>query len=317
MRKEVDWISRIGRRLRLRDMHILLTVAKAGSIGKAAVALGVSQPVASKAVSDLERALGVRLLDRSPRGVELTRHGEALLESAITVFDELRQAVKTLEFLSDPTAGELRLGCTEPLAAGFVGAVIEQVTHDFPRVALRVVTADPLSLAERELRQRHIELAVAPLKGLQETPDLDIELLFDDRQVVVAAADSRWTRRRDIALPTLLQQPWVLPPPDTIIGAQVAEAFRAAGAEAPHSQIESFSVPLCLRLVATGRFITMLPLSMVMLARHPPLKLLRLKAPMVARPTGVVVLRDKTPSALAGMFISYARKMTKRLINVS
>ena len=244
MRKEVDWISRIGRRLRLRDMHILLTVAKAGSIGKAAVALGVSQPVASKAVSDLERALGVRLLDRSPRGVELTRHGEALLESAITVFDELRQAVKTLEFLSDPTAGELRLGCTEPLAAGFVGAVIEQVTHDFPRVALRVVTADPLSLAERELRQRHIELAVAPLKGLQETPDLDIELLFDDRQVVVAAADSRWTRRRDIALPTLLQQPWVLPPPDTIIGAQVAEAFRAAGAEAPHSQIESFSVPL-------------------------------------------------------------------------
>jgi DNA-binding transcriptional LysR family regulator len=87
----------------------------------------------------------VRLLDRSPQGVEPTRHGHALIKSAIAAFDELRQGFKNLEFLSDPTSGELRLGCTEPLAAGFVGAVIERLARDFPRVAIHVVTADPMS----------------------------------------------------------------------------------------------------------------------------------------------------------------------------
>ena len=119
----MNWTDRVGRRIKLRDLHILLAVAKSGSMGKAAADLAVSQPVVSKAISDLEYGLGVRLLDRTPRGAEPTLHGQALLRCGVAVFDDLRQGVKALEFLSDPTAGELRLGCTEPLAAGFVGAV--------------------------------------------------------------------------------------------------------------------------------------------------------------------------------------------------
>src|ERR1700731_3048638 len=99
----MQWNERIGRRLKLRDLHILLAVAKSGSMGKAASDLAVSQPAVSKAIADLEHTLGVRLLDRGPQGVEPTIYGRALLKCGLTVFDDLKQGVKELEFLADPT----------------------------------------------------------------------------------------------------------------------------------------------------------------------------------------------------------------------
>src|SRR5688572_21626551 len=98
------------RRLRLRDLDILMTVIQAGSMGKATGRLNMSQPAISKAIADLERALGVRLVDRSRQGVEPTAYGSALIARGVSVFDELRQGVEDIEFLSDPTAGEIRVG---------------------------------------------------------------------------------------------------------------------------------------------------------------------------------------------------------------
>src|SRR5438270_14061 len=112
-----------GKRLKLRDLHILLAVAKSGSMGKAATDLAISQPSVSKAIADVEHTVGLRLLDRGPHGIQPTIYGRALLNCGVAVFDELRQGVKQLEFLIDPTAGELRIGCTETMAAGFVTAV--------------------------------------------------------------------------------------------------------------------------------------------------------------------------------------------------
>src|SRR5262245_43961288 len=111
-----DWEKRIGRRIRLRDLHVLLSVAQCGSMSKAAQRLGVSQPAITKAVTDLERALGVRLLDRGPRGIDLTLYGNALVRRSTAAFDELHQAVNELEFMTNPTAGEVRIGCNDPLS---------------------------------------------------------------------------------------------------------------------------------------------------------------------------------------------------------
>src|SRR3977135_1296010 len=98
----MDWTERIGRRIKLRDLHILLAVARTGSMGKAAADLAVSQPVVSKAISHLEHALGLRLLDRSPQGVEPTMYGRALLKWSVAVFDELKQSVRDIESLGGP-----------------------------------------------------------------------------------------------------------------------------------------------------------------------------------------------------------------------
>src|SRR5262250_3282453 len=104
--------DRIGRRIRLQDVHVLMAVVQAGSMGKAARHLNTSQPNISKSIADLEQALGVRLLDRHRQGIEPTEYGRALLHGGAAVFDELRQTVKNIEFLADPAAGEVRIGAT-------------------------------------------------------------------------------------------------------------------------------------------------------------------------------------------------------------
>src|SRR3954471_8690967 len=95
----MDWPERIGRRIKLRDLHILLAIVQSGSLTKAAKQLAISQPVVSKVVADLEKILGVRLLDRDRHGAEATVYGVALLKRGIAAFDELKQGVKEIEFL--------------------------------------------------------------------------------------------------------------------------------------------------------------------------------------------------------------------------
>src|ERR1700751_234221 len=98
---------------------------QAGSMGRAARRLNTSQPNISKSIADLERALGVRLLDRHRQGVEPTEYGRGVPDGGVAVFDELRQKVKNIEFLADPAAGEIRVGSNALLAASFTSAVID------------------------------------------------------------------------------------------------------------------------------------------------------------------------------------------------
>src|SRR5260370_21052102 len=92
------WMDRDGRRLKLRDLHILMVVVQRGSMAKAARDLAISQPVVSKAIADLEHTVGVSLLDRTRHGVEPTQYGRALLKHGIAIFDELKQSVREIEF---------------------------------------------------------------------------------------------------------------------------------------------------------------------------------------------------------------------------
>src|SRR5262245_6036690 len=101
----MPWNDRTKRRLKLRDLDVLLAVVETGSMGKAAKRLNISQPAVSKAVVELEDALGVRLMDRSRRGVVPTLYGLALAKHSVAIFNDLRQGVQDIDFLSDPTKG--------------------------------------------------------------------------------------------------------------------------------------------------------------------------------------------------------------------
>ncbi len=307
----MDWMDRIGRRIRLRDLHIFLTVVKTGSMGRAAVELAVSQPVVSKAMSELEHALGFRLLDRSPQGVESTRYGQAVVKWSIAAFDDLRQGVKELEFLADPTVGELKIGCSEPLAGGFVMAVVATLSRQYPNVCFDVVTADPVLLHTRDLRERRVELVMTPVTGLQLGEDTAVEILFEDPHVVVVAPSSKWARRRNVTLADLMDAPWILPPRDTPIDAYLAQGFRAAGVEPPRIRVATFSLPLHEQLVASGAFVTALPASMIRFGRRLPLKVLPIAFPVPARPIGVVTLKNRMVSPLAEIFLDCARYLAQ------
>ena len=114
------WENRVGRRVRLRDLHILSAVVQWGSMAKAAKHLSMTQPAVSDAVATLEDALRVRLLDRTSKGVEPTIYANALLKRGHVIFDELRQGIRDIEFLANPTVGEVHVGCSETLMTGIL-----------------------------------------------------------------------------------------------------------------------------------------------------------------------------------------------------
>ena len=207
----MHWADRIGRRLKLRDLHILLAVVQCGSMAKAAGQLSVSNPVVSKAVSDLEQTLGVRLVDRSAHGVEPTIYGRALLDHALSVFYELRQAVKHVEFLADPTAGEARIGSSIAIASGLITAVVDRLSRQHPRIVFHLLAAES-SITYRALEERKVDLVIARIFNPIEDDQLDAEVLYDEQEVVVAGAHNPWTRRRKIKLAELMRDPWTLPP---------------------------------------------------------------------------------------------------------
>src|SRR5579859_4317970 len=126
MARITQWERHIGRHLRLRDLFVFFTVVECGSMSKAGAKLGVSTPSVSSVISDLEHELGARLLDRTHKGVIPTVHGQTLLKRARAAFDELRQGIRELEFISDPASGEVRIGCPESIAA-FLVFVIERL----------------------------------------------------------------------------------------------------------------------------------------------------------------------------------------------
>ncbi len=156
----MKWDERMGRRLKLHDLHVFIAVAELGNMRKAAERLAISQPSVSKAIGDIEHILGIRLLDRTAQGVELTSYGRALLRRAMGAFDELRQGVRDIEVLADPSVGEVRIGCPEAIAAGLLPAVVESFSRRFPLVVVSVKAADDLAPEFRPLRERTVDLVL-------------------------------------------------------------------------------------------------------------------------------------------------------------
>ncbi len=290
----MDEIDRIERRLKLHDVRVLMSVVEAGSMHKAAERLATSQPAVSRAIADLEHTLGVRLLDRSPTGIRPTQYGHAIIKRGLAVFDELRQGVKDIEFLSDPTSGELRIGCSEYAAGGPVLAVIDRLTRQHPRMT-RVL-----------FRSRLVEFA--------DRDNMVVESLFDDDIVTVAAAQNPWTRRRRIELAELVNEPWTLPPRNTGIGAFAAEAFRTRGLKPPQATVTTYSMHMCHELLATGRFLTMLSSYTLMLpGKHPWLKALPVELSNARGTIAIITLKNRTLSPLAELFIKTTRTVAKPL----
>jgi DNA-binding transcriptional LysR family regulator len=308
----MDEIERIERRVKLQDMRTLILVVQMGSMGKAAKRLATSQPAVSRAIADLEHALGVRLLDRGPQGIELTQYGRAVIERGVAVFDELRQAIKDIEFLSDPTAGELRFACSESMADGLVFAAIDRVTRQHPGIQFHAVTGGGPPLFD-ELAKRKVEFVISRMTEAAAEEYLVVETLFHDSWVVAAGLQNPWTRRRTIELAELRNEPWVLPA-EGFGSALVADAFRAIDLKPPKTTVATFSLNLRNRLLATGRFLTMLPgYSVKFRDRHPPLKALPVDLPNSRAAVAIVTLRNRTLSPVAQLFIETMRVITKQL----
>lgn len=302
--------DRIGRRIKLQDLHVFATVVQAGSMGKAADLLNTSQPNISRSIADLEYAIGTRLLDRYRRGIEPTQYGRLLLNCALAAFDDLRQGVKDIEFLADPAGGEVRIGSIIPLAASFVSAVIDRLSRRYPRIVFYVVAHQQEEL-HRELSERNLDLLIAWRPAPFTDDRQSFDFLFDDSYVVVAGPQNRWIRRRRIQLSELAGEAWALPPPETVLGTAAAKAFRAGGLAYPRAAVLAMPDEVRATLLGGGRFLTIFPSSALTL--HPQLKVLPVEMHPARLPVGIVTLRNRTLGGAAQLFIEAARDYAKSL----
>jgi DNA-binding transcriptional LysR family regulator len=310
----MHWTDRVGHRLKLRDMHILLAVVQAGSMTKAASLLSVSHPVISKCISELERTLGVKLLHRTPLGIELTQYGRVLAKRSLVVFDELRQTVGELAFLSDPSVGELSVGASEPVAAGLLPVAMSRLLERHPRVRFNIEQGDALSLQRRELRERKIEFVVARMLDSVAEPDMSAEVLFHEKIVAVVGIHSKWASRRKIALEELHHERWILAPLETLPDAPLVEAFGALGLPLPSAVVQVYSIPMRMHLLANGDFLTLVPGSVLrFLGKQMNFKALPVELPKWRLPIAIVTLKNRELSPLAQRFIEMVRAVAKPL----
>lgn len=308
------WTDRIGRRLKLRELHVLMAVTQQRSMAKAARDLGVSQPVVSKTIAALEDTHGVKLLDRTRNGIEPTLYGRALLRRGVTIFDELRQSVEELGFLADPSVGELRIGCTEAIMGGILPIIISRLHRRHPGLAFHVTQAISGAALEHELRERNVDLIVGPIGVSAMENDLTVEILFDEPMIVVAGAKNPYTRRRSIELAELINEPWSLPRPDSAAGRRAAETFRSCGLAMPRARVICNSVTMHNALVVSGNYLAM-PAAHVLACspQRPPIKVLPVKLPPSPGPTGVITLKGRTLNPVTQLFIDSARETARPL----
>src|SRR6478609_5202696 len=189
----MDRHQRARRRLKLRQLEILLAVADTGSMAKATTQLAITQPAISRALADAEQTLGVPLFDRGQHGVEPTIYGRALLKRGIAAFDELKQGIRDIEFLSDPSKGEVRIGCSDAITGTVLAPVVQKLCRDYPDIAITIEPMTSSTLELPELHSRKMDFVLARLsKPHADDPfgdALNVEILFDDEVVIAAGAN--------------------------------------------------------------------------------------------------------------------------------
>jgi DNA-binding transcriptional LysR family regulator len=284
-------------------------------MAKAATQLGLTQPAVSDIVAGLEQMFAVRLFNRNPRGVEPTVYGQALLRRGRAAFDELRQGIKDIDFLSDPKAGELKIGCPASVLGGTLALAVEHFSQQYPRVVLHFDEVTSPGSDFPTLRERKHDLILARIsRPLVEEEDLDVEVLVQDPLLITADAHSDWARRRKIDPVELVNASWILTAPDTAVYQNVAEAFRARGLAMPKISLVALSGHLRMFLVSRGPYVTAIPSSLLRFnAVKLSLKILPVDLQIRGYPIAVLTLKNRVLSPLVALFLEHVRKVAKSM----
>ncbi len=309
-------LSGAARRVTLRELRLLLAVAQSGSILKAANEIGLTQPALSKSIGNLEGIFGVRLFDRTNRGVIPTPHGEILLRRAAGIFEELRQAVDELGFLTDASRGELRVGGTPTMCAGLLPRIISSVRGARPKFQFHVAELETDKLGS-EVLTRSLDIGIGREHATGANGTLAFDRLFDDRLFIVAGAQHPLAGRRSITLEETAAHQWVLPATESSVTAQLKGEFHRQRLELPGSAITTMSMLVRYELISTNSFLTVMYGSVLRFGNAPKfLHVLPVDLP-TGIPIGMVRLKNRTLTPSAEVFIRATRELVRPMPSLS
>jgi DNA-binding transcriptional LysR family regulator len=220
-----------------RDIEYILAVAAHGGIGRAADALGISQPALTKAVQRVETQAGLPLFERTANGMTATYAGTRFLERARRIQLEYEDGIKEMLGIRTGEQGILRVGYSPSIPGSMILGACRQLVRERPVARLRLrrrLARDLLDL----LAAGELDVAVAPAPSAASSTGLAVQPLFDDRLVVVADEGHVLLQRRKLRLADLADQEWLLPEGHITLRQQVDAAFRQRGLPEPQPRIE-------------------------------------------------------------------------------
>lgn len=251
-------VNRVLTRLKLKQLRLLIAVARHGSILHAARELNLSQPAATKMIKDLEADFEVRLFDRNNRGVVPTVFGASLIQHGKLVFAQIAHAAQELDDLAEGTAGRVVIGTLLAASARVLPLAIERVLADRPDLAIKVVEGTNEVLMPA-LRTGELDMVVGRLPTHRHRSDLDQITLYDERIVAVARRGHPMAGRSALTHAELGGFRWILPPQETTLRRQLDQHFAAHADAAPRRVVESVSYLTNRALLLSSDMIAVLP----------------------------------------------------------
>ncbi|VVE30863.1 LysR substrate-binding domain-containing protein [Pandoraea anhela] len=297
---QLDWYIRAG--LKPRHLQLLVALGEYGQVGKVAAAMNVSTPAVSKTLAELEEGLGLKLFERSVRGVIPTPFGECMIRGAKTMMRGLAQVGDELHALSHGVTGKVRLGVLPSYAASLLPGTLVQLKRLSPAtpVVAQEATMDVLLHA---LRAGEVELILGTLPRKTIEADIEEETLYQDRTSVVVRAGHPLAGKENVTWEAFSAFPWVLPPEGSLLREPLLQCFKDNGMSEPANFIETLSTTLVQSYLQLSDAIATMPESLASgLVKARMMDILPVALPFLVRPVGLVWTRGRPLSPSARLF---------------
>ena len=238
----------------LGQIESFATLARAGSLGRAAAALHVTQPALSRRIQRLEREIGAPLFERHSKGMTLTDIGAAFLPHAALLKTEAERAREEIDALRGLSKGVARIGVVASVASSTLPQAIDRVLSTSPQLRFEVVEG-VWDLLSEALVNRQIDLAFAA--DAEESDEIVAAPLgaWSDTTVLVAAADHP-LREGELSFARIAAERWALPPRGAPPYRQLEAVFAAQGLGLPEIAVETRSITMLKSLVLSSGFLS-------------------------------------------------------------
>lgn len=294
--------------------HLALfhAVAQHGGISRASDALRVSQPAVSKQIAELEQSLGVKLLDRLPRGCRLTEAGAILADYARRWCSLESEAERAIEEFRGIKRGRLAIGASMTIGAYLVPKVLSEFHHQFPGMDLDLQIANTQNI-QRSLMDRSVELGLT--EGLIESDELTSEVFFEDEIVAIAHAKHPLLKQRSVSIKDLAREPFIMREEGSGTRAVVERALRKKGLKI--KPLLAVASPEAIRnSVACGLGVALVSRLIVESdAKSGLLAIVPLKDFTIHRPLHLQRLRDRAESPALTAFLKVMAECKRRHFN--
>ena len=287
-----------------------LAVVREGSLSGAAHALALTQPALTKSIQRLEAELGVKLFERLPRGIALTRHGQALLPHAQRIDAECRIADMELQAFGAGQTGRIRIGAGEFFGATFVPRAIAALRERYPQLGFELhsglteVNYPRLLAGELDLHFGTLPQLSDPLPDfLSTTPLLKVH------SRVIAGAHHPLVKKRKVTPADLTRYPWaVLHHDREIIKRLFAVLERAASEARVGVSVELTSLAAMVELLRAGPYLACFAEGLPRLQPQLGLAVLAYPNPIWQHQAGVVMHRSLTRYAPVRELVEHVKE---------